>query len=203
MSKALILIIASLCLLEPSGAGAQTAGEDILYLHPGDAIRLEIWREEDLTGEFMVDEAGRVVLPLLGPRVVVGQPFDVIRDGLLEEFGEQLRNPSIRIVPLRRVSVLGEVRDPGLYAVDPTISLGDVVALAGGATSAGDLSRIRLVRDGHTIATGLRSSADMQAMDIRSGDQVVVERRSWFDRNSTFIVSALLSITGIIISLAR
>lgn len=197
------LLAAGLALMASAAPsqGQSAASAPALVLDAGDAVRVEIWREPDLSGEFTVDESGRAVLPLLGPRVLTGRPFEDVKADLLEDYRSQLRNPSIHIVPLRRVSVLGEVRQPGLYPVDPTISLGEVVALAGGATSNGDLERIRLVRDGRTIAARVSPGAEIQRIDIRSGDQIIVERRSWFDRNSTFLVSALLSVTGIIASL--
>jgi protein involved in polysaccharide export with SLBB domain len=114
-----------------------------------------------------------------------------------------LRNASINITPLRRINVLGEVARPGLYPVDPTVSLAGVVALAGGATATGDIRRIRIVRDGTVLMERAGAAETLNTLELRSGDQIFVDRRGWFDRNSTFVVSALLSITSIVITLAR
>jgi protein involved in polysaccharide export with SLBB domain len=162
-----------------------------------------IWREDDLSGEFVVDHAGFVTLPLLGEVHVEGIAFDQLRDTLLSGYRQELRNPSIVITPLRRVFVLGEVNEPGFRTVDPTISLAGVVALAGGANPQGDLRKIRVYREGELILNGVPASNILANLDIQSGDQIFVGQRSWFERNSTFIISALLSATSIIITLAR
>lgn len=195
--------LVALALTAGGAAAQQTASTPGTFsLHPGDVISVEIWREEDLTGEFLVDDRGEVTLPLLGTRRVAGIPIGGLRDQLIADYRRELNNPSINIIPLRRVYVLGEVNEPGLYTVDPTISLAGAVAMAGGANGQGDLHNIRVVRGGD-VRTRLRVDAPLAAADILSGDQIFVGRRSWFDRNSTFVVSMLLSVTSIVITLVR
>lgn len=172
-----------------------TAAEEVT-LQPGDLVRVQIWREGDLSGDFLVDQNGIVTLPLLGEQRVTGIPIGELRTVLLQQYRVELRNPSINITPLRRLNVLGEVTKPGLYPVDPTISLVEVVAQAGGATELGDLRRIRIVRGGEVIREGIRPGETLSTLDIRSGDQILVERRTWLDRNSTSLVTAVLSIVG-------
>ncbi len=183
------------------GATPAAASAAAYSLQPGDLLQVTIWREEDLSGEFLVDLGGRVTLPLLGVRQVVGVPLDSLQEVLLREYRVYLRNPSITVTPLRRVQVLGEVTKPGVYSVDPTVTVAGAVALAGGATSTGDLRKIRIVREGRVYSQRVGPGTALAAADIRSGDQIFVERRSWFDRNSTFLVSVLLSVTGIVISI--
>jgi protein involved in polysaccharide export with SLBB domain len=172
-------------------------------LQPGDALGIEIWREPDLSGEFLVNENGTVTLPLLGDRRVIGVPVPVLRDQLISAYREELRNPSISITPLRRVYVLGEVNRPGLHAVDPTVSLAGAVALAGGANPQGDLRRIRVIRGSEEILHGIPVETALTAVDIRSGDQIFIDRRNWFERNSAVLVSSAVGITSIVISLLR
>lgn len=183
-------------------AQEQAPPSESITLQPGDVLLVAIWREEDLSGEFTVDESGTVTLPLLGEEKVTGIPLEQLRDRLIEEYRVQLRNPSINVTPLRRIDVLGEVRQPGVYKIDPTVSLAGAVALAGGATSAGDLNRITVVRSGG-LREQIPSGTSLNTAQLRSGDQIFVGQRGWFERNSTFVVSALLSITGIVISVLR
>lgn len=183
-------------------AQEQAPPSESITLQPGDVLLVAIWREEDLSGEFTVDESGTVTLPLLGEEKVTGIPLEQLRDRLIEEYRVQLRNPSINVTPLRRIDVLGEVRQPGVYKIDPTVSLAGAVALAGGATSAGDLNRITVVRSGG-LRERIPSGTSLNTAQLRSGDQIFVGQRGWFERNSTFVVSALLSITGIVISVIR
>ena len=175
----------------------------VTLVMPGDVIRVQIWREGDLSGDFMVDEAGVVTLPLLGQRNLTGSTMQEVRDSLIVAYQAELRNPSIIITPLRRVFVLGEVNQPGLKMVDPTVSLAGAISLAGGANPNGDLSRIRVVRNGEVILEDVAADRGLALVDIRSGDEIFVGRRGWFDRNSTFVVSALLSVTSLVISILR
>jgi len=170
-------------------------------LLPGDAVRILIWREPDLSGEFVIDEKGVVTFPMLGKRDVTSIPMGDLRDKLIAEYSTQLKNPSITITPLRRVYVLGEVTKPGLYSVDPTITLAGALALAGGATPNGSLDHLRILRDGQLIRKNVSANTSLSTVNVRSGDQVFVERRSWFDRNSTFAASAVLSAVTLAITL--
>lgn len=191
----IVRILAALAVLAAplSGQAAPDVPPTEITLLPGDAIRLTVWRQEDMTGEFLVDEAGVVTLPLLGPKKVTGIPVRELRRSLYEEFQRELRNPSIEIIPLRRVYVLGEVKVPGLYNVDPTISLAGAIALAGGPTQDGDARAARIVRAGTVVLGSVPSEASLTAVDIRSGDQIFVGERNFFARNSQFFVNLLVS----------
>lgn len=171
-------------------------------IRPGDVIRLRVWREPDLSGEFPVDLSGQVTLPKLGAMHVATAPGDSLRAVLVAAYGRFLRQASVDVTVLRRVRVAGAVRTPGLYTVDPTITIGDVLVLAGGATPEGDVRRVRLVRDGARVGGALSRDANLGAVAIRSGDQLEVPERAWASRNvgaigaiigsSAFLVSALL-----------
>ena len=193
------LLLAALATLVVTPRASAQGPTDVV-LQPGDVLRVLIWREADLSGDFAVDERGRVVLPLLGVREVGGMTVAAVRDTLMADYARQLRNPSINVTPLRRVTVLGAVNRPGTYPVDPTVSLAEVVAIAGGAADDGDLRRIDIVREGSVVRERIEPGASLAAMDVRSGDQVFVGRRSWLDRNSGTLVSALLSATVSIIA---
>jgi len=167
-------------------------------LEPGDAIQVEIWREADLSGVFDVDERGTVTLPLLGDRNVVGLSADSLRDALVAEYAEYLQNPSIDVTLLRTVSILGAVRNPGLYPVDPTITLMEALALAGGVAPDGNQNNISLVRDGEVIPQQLDPESIVATMDIESGDQIVVQQKSWAARHSGAIIGSAIAATAII-----
>lgn len=196
------LVLPILASLPAPAAPQVVSASSELVLMPGDVLQVVIWREEDLSGEFQVDRDGVVVLPLLGERTVVGRPWGEVKDELLEGYRGELRNPSIELTPFRTVYVLGEVRLPGLYQVQPTHdNLAGAVALAGGATPQGDVMKLKVVREGTVVLDGIPGERRLAALGIRSGDQIFVPRRGWFDRNSTFLVSAMLSLTSIMVTL--
>ncbi|HEX2721929.1 MAG TPA: polysaccharide biosynthesis/export family protein [Gemmatimonadaceae bacterium] len=203
MNIRLLALLAALAAVAPSVSAAQSPQPtpERVTLAPGDMLRIAVWREPDMSGDFLVDELGIVTLPLLGKINVREIPLTGLRDTLIKAYSVQLRNPTITVTPLRRVFVLGEVTKPGLYAADPTISLAGVIALAGGAGPEGDLRHIRVVRDGTVINSRVTAGTTLGLTDIRSNDQIFVDRRSWFDRNSTLLLSGLVSITTIALTL--
>lgn len=170
-------------------------------LRPGDVIELVAWRDSLLSGKYPVDEHGRVLLPILGERRVDHAPWRVVHDSLMGAFSRELRPGEIRIIPKRRVLVLGFAGEPGLYFAEPTAELAAIVASAGGAAPEGDLQRIRVVRDGDELWRAVSiESPEMRGL-VHSGDQIFVGRRGWFDRNAPFFVSALVSLAGIVVTL--
>lgn len=196
----------------PGIAAAQTASDpaarpasatDAVTLAPGDILNIQIWREPDLGGEFQVDLDGVAILPLIGEKRVTGIPVRMLRQQLVEDYRVHLRNPSINITPLRRIHVLGEVRQPGLFRVDPTVSLAEAIAMAGGVTEAGDIRRIRIVRRGASGQEPVSATALVRDADLRSGDQIYVDRRSWLSRNTGFLLGTGLSIANLILNVIR
>ena len=168
-------------------------------LAPGDAIQLVFSREPTLGGEFPVDENGTVSLPLLGVRTVRQRSTIELKQSLLADYAQQLRNQDVRVTLLRRIRILGAVKNPGLYRVDPTMTLADAVALAGGATEQGKLKQVRLMRDGHAVGAPLDLNAQLLPQ-LHSGDQIMVPDRSWFSRNGGYVIAAGISAIGIIIA---
>jgi polysaccharide export outer membrane protein len=182
----------------PSGIAS-----DDQRLQAGDVVRVNIWREPALTGDFPVDESGVVTLPLIGRRQVTYTAWAPLRDSLITAFRRDVTTEVITIVPLRRVYVLGAVLRPGIYMLDPTMGVEAAVALAGGAAVDGNLERLRILRGGRVIVRNLSITAAVGRHPLTSGDQVFVDRRSWMDRNSALLLTSVLSIGGIIAALSR
>jgi len=132
-------------------------------------VRLRIWREPDLSGEYPVDERGEVVFPKIGPMLVTRLSADSLRLQLVQTYSTYLRDPSIEVTLLRRVNVQGAVKTPGLYQVDQTQTVADVLAQAGGATPDGKADRVELIRDGNRMGIRIdRPAAELVLAQFRS-----------------------------------
>jgi polysaccharide export outer membrane protein len=162
---------------------------------------LRIWREPDLSGEFGVDESGTVTFPKLGPMVVSNESAESLKARLVSAYQEFLRNPSVDVILLRRVNVLGAVKNPGLYPIDPTMTIADAVALAGGATPDGDRHRIELLRGGTRLDVKLSDQSRIADLPLRSGDQLFVPERSWISRSPAVVAASLSAAASLIIAL--
>lgn len=188
----LLVVLLRLALPEAPRALAQAPSE--LSLRAGDALRVVVRDEARLGGEFPVAEEGYVLLPLLGRVQVAGRPFRAVRDELLAAYARELTDAVVQVTPLLRVAVFGEVRQPGLLAVDPTHTLADVLALAGGTTAAARRDRVLLVREGRGMPVPLQPGEAALRASLRSGDRVLVERRGWFRENAGLFVGAVASV---------
>jgi protein involved in polysaccharide export with SLBB domain len=170
-------------------------------LQPGDIIQLRIWREPDWSGQYSVDKQGAVVLPRLGRIKVSDESLEAVRDKLLAEYGRYMRNPSMEIVFLRRVTVFGAVRTPGLYFIDQTLTIADVIAMAGGPTPEGRTDRIEIVRDGSRIATHVSEATRIVDSPIRAGDQLYVPERHWVARNTALTATMISGIISLAVAI--
>ena len=106
-------------------------------LAPGDRLKLEVFREQELSGEFVVNEEGVVGLPLVGEVQAAGKTLAQLRGELTATLSrEYVRNARIAldVVGYRPVYVLGEVEKPGEYAFAGGMSVHALVAKAGGFT---------------------------------------------------------------------
>lgn len=192
-----LLFLAALMAAAPLSAQYDDRGT----VRPGDVVRLRIWQEPDLSGDFTVHETGTVVVPKLGPVEAGGMTDAALRQALVEGFGRYLNHTSIDVTVLRRIQVLGAVRNPGLYPVDATMSIADVLAVAGGTAADARPDRVQLVRGGERLDVHLTSAQRIADTPIRSGDQLFVPQRGWADRNTGTVVSVLTAGAGMLVAL--
>jgi protein involved in polysaccharide export with SLBB domain len=179
--------------------GGPAAAEGVIQ--PGDQVTLRIFREPELSGQFTVSEVGSLVLPRLGSVQVAEMTVSALQTTLAERYAEFLRNPAIEITVLRRIGIQGEVRRPDVYMLDPTVTLRDALARAGGITEAGHPGRIMIVRGDELIELGADPEARFRAAELRSGDQIVVGRRSWTALNPAVAVSTATGLISFVIGI--
>jgi len=168
-------------------------------LRPGDLIRLRIWREPDFSGDFTVDEAGVVVLPRLGALDVTSEPPESLKATLVRGFGAFLNHSSIEVTFLRRVQIAGAVQKPGLYHVDPLMTVGDALALAGGVLPGGRPDEVEIIREGEKLPETLAGRLLIGESPIRSGDQLYVTERGWISRNPGLIVGMISAVSTLVL----
>jgi polysaccharide biosynthesis/export protein len=206
-----VLTLCSVQLLSGQDGGARAAGEGsvsalrpadgVSALRPGDIVRLRIWREPDLSGDFPVDESGQIVFPKIGAIVVEAVSADSLKRMLVSSYSAYLRDPAVEVTLLRRVTILGAVRNPGLYPLDLTMTVSDAMAIAGGAAADGRADRVELRRDGEKLTVDLSAQTRLGDTPIRAGDQLYFPQRSWISRNPGIVAGSLTAMTGLIVSL--
>lgn len=190
----------------PVAAQAQTDAAQSIpnpVLRPGDAIRIVVWRNAEMSGEFDVTAEGRLMHPFLGTVVVGGLAFTDVRERLRGIIQAQVQSDALfTIQPLLRVTVEGEVRSPSLYRHTPEVTIAQALALAGGATDRGKIGSVKLIRGTVESTFDLRDPrSDAMWRTIQSGDRIIVPRKSAF---SWRVVLALVTAAiGILATVAN
>lgn len=170
-----------LMVLMPSLAGAQVQVKEspVLFLSPGDVVRITVWGKAEYSGEFSIATDGSIVHPLYRELGVAGLTPASAEERVREYLSRFESSPQIILEPLLRVSVGGEVRQPRLYMLPPETTIADAVALAGGGTERARLDRVRLFRGGQESVVDLtRPETGLAQASIRSGDQLFITRQS-------------------------
>lgn len=178
----------------PAGAQAP-ASADVAVLAPGDAIRITVWRKEELSGEFTLGPDGTIQHPLYRGINAAGVPVPVIEERLMEYLRRLDANPQFVVQPLFRVAVVGNVRTPALYSLPPGTTASQAIAMAGGPSDRGRLERVRLMRDGTEQVLNLtRAGVGAGGTPMRSGDQLLVPARVNVFRDYIAPASGLMAV---------
>ena len=158
------------------------SSRNTLTLRPGDVIKIQVFGHDELSGEFPIDENDSLLLPIVGGFSVKDMSVTDLRGRIRREFGQLYTQSFVSVTPLFRVSVVGEVVHPGLYSVDPTMTIYEILAQAGGTTRNSRESGMRLIRNGQALRLpmdpALMARATLREIGVRSGDQVFVPRKS-------------------------
>lgn len=191
------LPVGLLVLMPTSALLAQVPERNLLRLGPGDRVRVEVAGDSTLSGDFDIDSEGRVLVPIVGLATAAGRPFGEVAREIVDGFNRELVGPLVRVIPLLRVSVLGEVQTPGLYWVDPTMTLAEVLAASGGLTDSARQEDVRIRRGAELIVL----SANAQILpSLRSGDRIVVGRRGFVSDNGPLLIGAAASVLAAVLT---
>ena len=158
------------------GAGA---GLDYV-LAPNDRVRLMVFGEADLSGEFVIDSAGMASLPLVGEVQAAGMNLRTFQ----REVERRLKNGylvdprvSAQILNFRPIFVLGEVKIPGEHPFASGLTLLNAVAQAGGFTPLANTQRVFVRREG---ASEEEELVVRSGVPVMPGDTVRVEKSAMF-----------------------
>jgi len=196
--------------LPPAPTVLDTIARSVGALRPGDVLKIAVFRDKELTGDYPIDARGYVQIPGLGVIKAAGlEPTEVTDRLRLALIERGFARPEISVQPLIRVSVLGEVRSPNMYPVDPGTSLLQLLTVAGGPTDRARLQDTRVIRDGRAFRVdmdgGLHGTAAGRVV-LYSNDVVVVGRKRGLtgeNLNLTLTAASLVLVVMNIAFLAR
>lgn len=203
MLRPFSLLLAFLALFVTSTAGAQT--DSLAHeLKPGDQLRIVVWRNPELSGDFPIAGNGTITHPLFREIQVVGVPLPTVEDRLRTFLTKFVTNPQFVMQPLVKIVVGGQVRSPSVYSVPPETTIAQAIMLAGGPTEFGKLDDVHVIRERQDVHVDLtKIDSDVGLLQIRSNDQILVGRKRNIFRDyvspALSAVAAVAAVTTLII----
>jgi polysaccharide biosynthesis/export protein len=138
------LLVAALLLAAPAWA------RQAYLVGQGDVLKVAVWSQPELSGEFTVDVSGGIVLPLIGAVKAAGLPVEQIERDIRDRLADgYVVNPQVAIsvaqFKSQRVFVIGEVKQPGVVPLTGALTLVEALTRVGSLTemAGGDLVVIR------------------------------------------------------------
>lgn len=201
-------LVALLLIASPLAASAQqpAAAPSDPILRVGDALRIEVWRQPELSGEFVITADSTLMHPVYRSVKVAGAPLSVAIERLRSLLVRYEQNLQLVIEPLFPVTVAGEVRQPNLYLLRQGTTFAQAIAQAGGPTEMGRLDKVRVIRRDRSMDINLGSEySRYEGLTIKSGDQILVARRSSFNllRDVMYPLASLTAAVAAVLAYSR
>lgn len=170
-----------------TSASAQASADDPTYkIGAQDILRIDVWREDQLTRTVPVRPDGKISLPLLNDVQAVGLTPMELADTIRDELKKYINNPQVTVsiaeINSRRVYVTGEVTRPGAFPLLPGMTVLQGLTSAGGFTQFAKTKGIYVLRtEGgkqvkHTFnyQDVIRGKKPEENIQLEPGDTIIV-----------------------------
>ena len=183
--RVLALPLLVLLALMAGRAEAQAAVADY-KLHAGDKIQVSVWKEVDLQRLVTVRPDGKFSFALTGEVQAAGRTPDAIRVDIENRLKKYIPEPVVTVTVEEtagnRIFVIGQVNKPGMFVMNPQLSVLQALSLASGGTPFAKLDNIIIIRGTGAAQTTLpfrygqvtEGKSLGQNILLESGDVVVV-----------------------------
>ncbi len=173
----IILTAISACAVTPYGKTYLIETTGPYALDSGDVIRISVYGDEGLSGEFQVGDSGAISFPLVGQLSVRGLTTKQVASKIsLALSSGYMRNPNVavEIATYRPFFIQGEVANSGQYPYVYGMSARAAIAMAGGFTDTAERSFVIIYRrqDNQMI----KGSVQLD-FPIQPGDMIVIKDR--------------------------
>ncbi len=125
-------------------------GDAEFKLGPDDVVEVFVYKEPELSPTVVVRPDGKISLPLIGELMVNGKSALELQREVTQKLAQYIAEPSVNVIVKEvnsaKVSVLGEVKTPGMYKIKDRATILDAVALAGGFTEYARRDKVTLIR---------------------------------------------------------
>lgn len=173
----------------PEVPGTTVAVEAGFTIGPEDVLGILVWKDKEVSGDVTVRPDGMITLPLIRDIKAAGLTPSQLADRIQVAVREFIIDASVTVVVRqmnsRKVFITGEVKRPGPYPLASTMTVMQLIAVAGGLTEWAEAKSISVIRveggetrtfafDYKNVASGRKPE---QNITLKSGDTVVVPER--------------------------
>jgi len=153
---------------------------------PEDVLTIVVWREKDLSNDVTVRPDGRITLPLINEVVAQGLTPDQLRDQLKAQFDKYVEDSSVSVVVKqinsRKVFITGMVGKPGAYPLTSTMTVLQLISMAGGLNEFARAKEIVVMRTENGAPKAIKFNYEdvrkgrklQQNIELRPADTVLV-----------------------------
>jgi polysaccharide export outer membrane protein len=170
-------VAAGLLLLATAPATAQPRSGDAYHLGPGDHVRVQVYNEPSLSGEFAISDAGDISLPLVGQTTAAGKTVAELRDSVAAAYANGYVNSprvAVEVINYRPFYILGEVNKPGEYPYSAGLTILEAVATANGFTYRANSKNIFVKHEGEEAEHQQRLNPSTL---VQPGDTIRIKER--------------------------
>lgn len=179
----LLMIVLAISTL--SACGGQRIAETVTLPDPepyrldnGDRLRITVFGQETMSGEYVVDGSGNISMPLLAQVQARGRSAQELEQQIGERLSSEglLISPSVNVQVLtyRPFFILGEVAQPGQFAYIENMTVLTAVAMAGGFTNRASTDGFSITRKiGNKV---IEAEAQRNTL-VKPGDVIYVHER--------------------------
>jgi polysaccharide export outer membrane protein len=125
-------------------------GDSEFRLGPDDVIEVSVYQDKTLDRTVPVRPDGKISLPLIGEMPASGKTATELQKEIALRLKQFVADPTVTVVVKEvnspKISVLGEVKSPGMYKIKDRATLLDAIALAGGLTEYAKRNKIVVIR---------------------------------------------------------
>jgi polysaccharide export outer membrane protein len=165
----------------PAGSAALN---DEYRLGPGDKLRIEVYKDAQLSQSLQIRPDGKITLPLIGDIDASGKTALELRNAIATSLKDYITNPTVTVIVVEAVAsqvyVMGEVAKSGAIPLNGPTTVLQALAMAGGFKDFANKKDVKILR---STATGVQTlhfnykdavNGDEKPFFLRSGDTVIV-----------------------------
>ena len=196
MKQSILTAIAATALLVAAAPAARASDSDKkpapgaftttdeYRLGAGDKLRIEVYKDEQLSQSVQIRPDGKITLPLIGDMAATGLTPLELRDQIATQLKEYVTNPTVTVIVVEATSahayVMGEVARPGEVLLHGPVTIVQAIAMAGGFKEFANTKDVKVLRPNGRGVQTLRFNykdvlnGDVTPMLLQSGDTVIV-----------------------------